>query len=297
LPAQVFEFVQTCSNKGHDICIPETTKLEFDRKQVRCLEQKIGDLNRARDSLVEYGVKCDDFDGPELVKAPDLMALMCDAGVKCTLEFPAIEDFKVAHRKACFREPPASPDKTKSDEMRDLVIWETALRVAKAEDCAILVSRDKVHTHHRGDKEASSHGLIRCNSFERAYESLSIETASGAKVRDLVAQILPDLIDDDRVPLVEGAQLISVKGPRFVDSDKGLTTVRAETMFSVGNGSELTSAITLEYSGLSPFCVKFEDIHVGDTHIPDFCYEVAKPLFDISDIDERKRGLKELFGD
>ncbi|MCH8945068.1 MAG: hypothetical protein IH910_09825 [Proteobacteria bacterium] len=296
LPRVLSDFLQTCGENGHEIVIPETTLLEFDRKQAEFLDKEILELNKARTKLEKYEVNFDDFESAALARAPDLVALIGGTGATCSVVHPTLADFQSAHRKACSREAPHPPD-IKSDEMRDLVIWEISLRIASPEDCTILMSRDELHTHHRGNSEASNHGLIRCDSFERAYESLSIETESGRVLRQLVSFILDDLIAGDDLPLIVGAQLVSVKRPTFVDTNAGTTIVKAKVKFNTGAGTELAATMTFEYAGTSPFTIKFEDTREDDSDIEDFFHRIAEPPHSTDDIIDRKRGLSELIGE
>ena len=91
--------------------------------------------------------------------------------------------------------------------MIDLVIWEISLRIAKENNGAILMSGDEVHIHYRGDKEASKYGLIRCNSFERAYESLSIETVSAQRIKELIDKAWNEVINS-KLPIVGGGHVV-----------------------------------------------------------------------------------------
>ena len=73
--------------------------------------------------------------------------------------------------------------------MRDLVIWMVALRVARRDGGAILVSRDEVHTEERGDEEARSAGLLRARSWDEALEQLGRESPAGALARQLLEAV------------------------------------------------------------------------------------------------------------
>jgi hypothetical protein len=85
-------------------------------------------------------------------------------GVQLEVENPKLEDYRNAERRACLHLSPQPPE-TKSDEMRDLVIWKVALRVAKRDGKAILVSRDHVHSDERGEA-AEACGLLRVQSLD-----------------------------------------------------------------------------------------------------------------------------------
>jgi len=213
LPRRVFKFLSVCKEYGHEVVIPLTALLEFNKKQSDFLNRELSDLKNAETKLTIYEIKVAEFQPSDLVKSPDLIQLIRDTGISCILEKPTKDDYNNAHRRACLRENLHPPDK-KSDEMRDLVIWEISIRIAKENNGAILMSRDDVHTHYRGDKEASECSLIRCNSIERAYETLSIETISSKKVKDLVGKVWSYLVSSN-LPLVDGGQVVSIKNPIF----------------------------------------------------------------------------------
>lgn len=293
LPRQVRDFLFACRENSHEIVIPLTTLLEFDKKQSEFVNKEISLLNNAENILTDYGVNVEKFQPLDLVKSPDLVQLINDTGISCGLEEPTKSDYDNAHRRACLRESPHPPD-TKSDEMRDLVIWEIALRIAKDNNGAILMSRDEVHTHYRGDKEASEYHLIRCNSFERAYESLSIETVSSKRIKELIGKVWNDIIASN-LPVKDGGQVISIKSPRFQDTPQGSSIVTCSINFHTGDGKELASLLRIEYADDQPFFLEFKDIKVeGTTQVKDVSLCFEKPAISDSDLQERMNNLKEL---
>lgn len=187
------DFLISCKDSDHEIVIPFTTLLEFNNKQNEFVEKEIKELDNAVAKLDCYGIKLSGLNTSDLVKSPNLIQLISAHEVKCTVEKPTKEDYDNAHHRACFRKSPAIPD-AKSDEMRDLIIWEISVRIAKTNNGAILMSRDKIHTDSRGDKEASKNRLLRCNSIERGYESLSIETVSAKVIKKLLDKGWDDIL-------------------------------------------------------------------------------------------------------
>lgn len=293
LPRQVFDFLLACRDKGHEIVIPLTTLFEFNKKQKEFVNKEIAELNIARSKLTDYGINVEEFKPSDLLKPPDLIQLIKTVGVSCVLEKPTKNDYDNAHRRACLRESPHPPD-TKSDEMRDLVIWEISLRVAKENSGAILMSRDEVHIHHRGDKEASEYGLIRCNSIERAYESLSIETVSAQRIKELIDKVWNKIIDST-LPIVDGGQVVSITNPIFIDTDRGSSIVTCNANFHTGDGKELSSLLSIEFADDQPFVFEFKDIKINVTSsVKDITLNFERPIISDADLIEKLNNLKEL---
>ena len=293
LPRQLFEFLLACRDKGHEIIIPLTTLFEFKRKQNEFVNKEIAALNSARAKLMDYGINVDNFNSSDLVKPPDLVQLINATGVSCVSEEPTKNDYENAHRRACLRESPHPPD-IRSDEMRDLVIWEISLRVAKENNGAILMSRDEVHIHHRGDKEASEYGLIRCNSFERAYESLSIETVSAQRIKELIGKVWNNIIDST-LPIVEGGQIVSITNPIFIDTDRGSSIVICNANFHTGDGKELATMMRIEFADDRPFIVEFKNIKINSSSsFEDVILNYERPVISDADLNDRLNNLREL---
>jgi len=293
LPRQVFEFLLACRDKGHEIIIPLTTLFEFNRKQNEFVNKEITALNSAVTKLTDYGINVDEFNSSDLVKPPDLVQLINATGVSCVLEEPTKNDYENAHKRACLRESPHPPDK-KSDEMRDLVIWEICLRIAKETNGAILMSRDEVHIHHRGDKEASEYGLIRCNSIERGYESLDIETVSAKRIKELIGKVWNEIINST-LPIVDGGQVVSITNPIFIDTDRGSRIVNCNADFHTGDGKELASLLRIEFADDRPFVLEFKDIKInGASSLEDVTLNFEKPVISDADLKERLNDLKDL---
>lgn len=292
LPRQLKDFICECKKYGHEVVIPETSLLEFNRKQSGFAKGEVNTLINAFEKLNSYGVVINDFEANTLVTPPDLISLITELGINCSLEYPEKSDFSGAHRRACLRESPHPPD-IKSDEMRDLVIWEVALKLAKKDDGAILMSRDEVHRHHRGDVEASEHGLIRCISFERAYESLSIETVSAKKIKELLNSVWKEVVDSE-LSCVSGCQIISVSKPSFEDTLRGDSEVKCCISLQTGDGKKLDAILHMTYYEGIPYQVEFKDVHIDKSRCKDVTLIFNQPDNTNPDINERKASLERL---
>jgi hypothetical protein len=293
LPRHLSDFLLACQGKGHEIIIPLTTLLEFNRIQSKFVNEEVTALNNARTKLKDYGINVDNFDSADLVKFPDLVQLINATGVSCVIEEPTKSDYENAHRRACLRQSPSPPD-PKSDEMRDLVIWEICLRVARKNDGAMLMSRDDVHIHHRGDKEASKYGLIRCNSIEKGYESLNIETVSAQRIKELIGKVWDKIIDSP-LPIVDGGQIISITNPIFIDTGRGSSIVTCNANFHTGDGKDLSSLLRIEFTDHSPFIVEFKNIRINRAlQFEEVTFKLERPVISDAGLNERLTNLREL---
>lgn len=210
---------RACSERGHTIIIPLTTLYEFNRKQSELVPKEISKLESAYNLLDKFNIRHSRNEPSKIVKQPDLIGLINQYEVKIIVEEPTFEDFKEAHKRACLHQSPHPPS-IKSDEMRDLVIWVIALRLASRDGGALLVSRDEVHTHERGDNEANHVGLVRARSIEEALDLFDVETPSGRLIKQLLETIWTDLLDAG-LPLTPMFSLIGVSGARFIQGVHG----------------------------------------------------------------------------
>lgn len=294
LPRKLYDFVAECKKHNHTVVIPLTTLFEFDNKQGEFLATEKNKINKAVQDLKSYKIEVADFCVNEILKPPDLIHLIQNTGIACVLEEPTKDDYDMAHRKACFHHSPHPPD-IKSDEMRDLIIWEIAIRTAKGENGAILVSRDPLHIHHRGDQESLEVNLLRFNSFERAMEALDIETPSAKEIKQLLDKVWDRLIASN-LPLQDGASLVSVKRPRFRNNENGIVNVNALLKFHTGDGKELSTTMNMDYIFDSPKSMTFTQILIDNSNSMN-PITIKLSEIEIPDYDYKKRlkDLKELF--
>lgn len=298
LPNRVSGFLEICKKNGHEIIIPHTTLLEFDRKQNEIVSKERKEIELAAKKLTEYKISVGSFSVDKLIKPPSLISLIKNCGLNCKVEMPTKRDFVNAHRKACLREDPHSSDtKSKSDEMRDLVIWEISLRLARENDGAILISKDTLLIHHRGDMEAAKFGLIRCEDFERAKEALNLETVSGRIIGKIVKKVWDQIISSNKLPLAAGAHLVCLKEPRFKNAKDSVISVNAGITVKTGYGKSLRACLRMDYVNDTPFLVEFSQIQLDDEPLPDTIrFEYEMPLIPKVDFDERLSSLRESIG-
>lgn len=290
LPRHLHNFLVECKEHGHEIIIPETTLLEFNRKQASFLQKEVSEIEAAKEKLSLYGVDVE-LDIAKLVSKPDLLELI-QGTIPCIVLYPTEHVYSVAHRKACLRESPHPPE-IKSDEMRDLVIWEMALQISRESGGALLMSRDEVHTHHRGDLEASGSFLIRAKSFEQAYESLSIQTESAKKVQELLSQVWKEMVQSE-LPLVDGSHVKSITSVLFEDRIDGTSQVECVIKLQTGDGKELESNLEIHYWQNAPYLLAFRDVKVDSSGIEDAIIELDKPEHMRSDVNDRKQSLEKI---
>ena len=226
LPASLAKICTACAEKGITVVIPETALLEFNRAQKKLADQEINNILSAYTTLERYGIELRRVDPAELVHQTNMVEMMQKLGVEVEVEvvLPTIEDFQEAHRRACLHEAPQPPE-TKSDEMRDLLIWMIALGQAKQHGGAVLLSGDEVHVHSRGDEEAGAVALIRVKTVEEVLEILEIETPSGQLICQLLAVVWQDLIDCG-LPLSPKLEIRGVTEAAFVQGGHGLAAAR-----------------------------------------------------------------------
>lgn len=139
--------------------LPRTTLLEHEHNQEKLQQGVIANIGAAIKLLTYHGVALPEINARELVPPMISFLHLRATGVQLEVENPKLEDYR-----NCLHLSPQPPE-TKSDEMRDLVIWEVALRVAKRDGKAILVSRDHVHSDERGEA-AEACGLLRVQSLD-----------------------------------------------------------------------------------------------------------------------------------
>jgi hypothetical protein len=169
LPPHIERFCREAASVGCVLVIPRTAFLENERHQNELTEQAILKADSAVKILKQLGADIPDIEGKNLVKKGEFLKALAATGIRVEIEEPSLEDYQNAEKRACLHLPPQPPN-TKYDEMRDLVIWEIALRLSKKHGKAILPSRDEVHSHDRGADEANGVGLLRANSLDEALD-------------------------------------------------------------------------------------------------------------------------------
>lgn len=288
--------LEACRIGDHRVVIPQTVLLEFERQQAEQVASARRALANAYATLDRNGIPYTKIEPEDAIQPPDLMELISRLGVAAEVTKPTLDEFEDAHRRACLHEEPHPPD-VKSDEMRDLVIWAVALRLSLEHNGAILVSRDVVHTHRRGDAEALASQLIRAESIEDALECLQVQTPAGKLILELLTPAWSALRDRG-LPLVVQPRLRAVARPVFVESINGLESVECEVQVPTQDGAVLTAHAFICIRGDGTEEVRFQGAQGGDEALPDVKVEVeAIRLEEAIQYSERLEALQELLGD
>lgn len=262
LPRHIEQFFRDAKEAGAVLVIPRTTLLEYERIQSERSEELALDIENAAGLLTRLGVAIPKVDAAALAKAGDLPTLAHAAGITVEIEAPVLEDYQDAERRACLHLSPQPPstrqedeeEEDQPDEMRDLVIWAVALRVARRDGRALLVSRDEVHSHERGGEEATACGLLRARTFDEALELLGRETPAGALARRLLTPVWQPLRAAG-LPLRPELTLRRVTHPTFTADALGRATLGVFSFATNVDGGILTASVLLQQT---PGAIKCE---------------------------------------
>jgi hypothetical protein len=277
LPQWLSTLAATCAQHGHTIVIPETALLEFNRRQEELVDTAERDLKGAYAVLDQYGLQHQDPEPGDVVKVADLPALLSSLGVAVEVDVPTLADYQEAHRRACLHESPQPPD-TKSDEMRDLIIWATAIRHARNDGGAILLSRDTVHVHPRGDDEATQVALVRLKTTNDLLEFLGVQTPAGRQIESLLAPAWAALRSAG-VPVGTAPTLISVISPAFVQGTEGLSSASCKLKVRVDDSAVLSGSAQFDFPGNKLEKVTLTDLRIGSGPLLESqSVEVESPL-------------------
>lgn len=219
LPKHIEQFCREAQSVGCVIVIPRTALLENDRHQERLVEEAIVKVENATQTLRDWGVELPQIQAKDVVRKKDFVEALSEAGIRVEVEDASLEDFQDAERRASLHLSPQPPN-TKTDEMRDLVIWKIALRLAKKHGKAILVSRDVVHSHDRGAAEANAAGLLRADSLDEALDLLGRESPSAKLVHSILETIWPALLKAE-LPVPRQVAIRRVLKPDFTSTASG----------------------------------------------------------------------------
>jgi hypothetical protein len=169
-PPHLDWFCRAAAAAGAVIVLPRTTLFEDERHQTTLNNAQVRKAQEAIATLKGLKIPLPEIQIPE-VTGVGLADALRSAGASVEIEEPILDDYREAEKRAALHLTPHPPEGD-SDEMRDLVIWQVALRIARAEGMALIVSRDPVHVHERGAGEAAAARLYRANNVEEAVEVL-----------------------------------------------------------------------------------------------------------------------------
>lgn len=206
-------FCQRVSTLSAVLVLVRPALLEL-RKQAREAEAQLAkDIRNAAFRLEKSGVVLPPIAAEELARGPDVPELLRATGVQVEVLDPVLQDYRSAEERACLHLSPHPPD-IKSDEMRDLVIWEVALRIARRDGSAILLSRDEVHSHQRGEAEALQAGLLRAKDADTAVALLGGASPAATLAQTYLQLVWKDL-SESGLPVPPSIEDVFVEAPTF----------------------------------------------------------------------------------
>jgi hypothetical protein len=224
LARHISEFCREAANSGAVLVLPKTVILENERHQLRLNKEEVAKLNAAASTLARYGLAVPHFVAEDMIPNVDIQNALQATGIMVEIEAASFDDYQDAERRASLHLSPQSPD-TKSDEMRDLVIWAIALRIARQDGRAMLVSRDEIHSDERGSEEAAQAQLLRAKTLDDALDQLGQVSPAAAMARSVLGTIWKEL-KATGMPLPE--EVPSRRFPRlqFAADDEGHANTR-----------------------------------------------------------------------
>jgi hypothetical protein len=193
LPTHLKEFFRHAGASAARIVVPRVALLEVEHHQESLVKGLEDRLVASADLLRAHAVGVAEFTPSAVVRRIGIVDAIRELNVAVDVEDATLDDYRDAESRAARHAPPADPATT-SDEMRDLVIWATALRLARTFGGALLLSRDHVHSGPSGEAEANDAGLIRAKNHDVAAEVLGQNTPAGQLARNVLAVAWPALI-------------------------------------------------------------------------------------------------------
>lgn len=297
-------FADGCRSVNAELVFPRTALYEIELRQQELYDLEIRAIKTSSAQLQRYGIK---FDAPlpeKLIKVADVVQLFRDTGVTVRIEDATLEDFQDAELRAAKHLPPAPPrtpptDKKAaddSDEMRDLVIWAIACRLAVTYDGALLLSRDKVHTGKFGRAEAEEKGLLIAIEFDEALGILGAETEAGRIASAFLREAWNEL-RNSRLPMPEQFGVKTITMPIFVQGEYGLAS--ASFSFTCVSDSGRRFSASAEVSDIQEdhFRLKISDARVERSLLENGNIDIQVPRHaapEKNDLAERLSELRDI---
>jgi len=292
LPAALVRLAEACAEQGHILVAPITTVLEIERRQHEITAGQRNQVEDARHTLLDQGISVPDFDVTAIIPNLDVRALLNDLAAEVQLTPPLLHDFEDAHRRACLHEAPHPPD-TKSDEMRDLVIWAVSLRLSLKDGHALLVSKDTVHTHGRGDSEAAEANLARVDSLDAALDYLEVKTPAGEHLDAMISPSWPRVLEAG-LPVGEAPMLLNVKDVQFVQGSTGPSSASGSIKVRGHDGQMITADVVIDVSTESDARLSLSNITAAGKAVADIVVKADYEPGYIEDDTERLGALRAL---
>jgi hypothetical protein len=174
------------------------------------------------------------FSPSDLIQKIDLVSVLMATPIKVEIHDPTLEDYRDAEQRASLHLAPQAPD-TKADEMRDLIIWAIALRLAKRDGGAILVSRDEIHVHDRGSAEANVAKLYRAKTFDETLDLVGAISPAGALAKSVLVTVWNEL-KSAGLPVPEEVPSGRFYSMSFAAGDEGHANTNLNFEFATDDG-------------------------------------------------------------
>ncbi|OGA66913.1 MAG: hypothetical protein A3G81_29905 [Betaproteobacteria bacterium RIFCSPLOWO2_12_FULL_65_14] len=298
------EFARGCCAVNAELVVPSTALYEIQLRQRELYQEEQQHIEDAVALLTKYGARFAEPISAEAISEPDIVRMFRDTGVTIRVENATLEDFQDAERRAGLHLPPAPPraprnrkqDKEDSDEMRDLVIWAVACRLAVAHGGAILLSRDKVHRGALGRLEAEEKRLLTAFDFDDALGMLGAETDAGKIAKSFLAAAW-QMLREAGLPFREQIQIRTITEPVFVQGDLGLRSARFSFSAETHDDKRFRGRAVVSQIDPQGFQLQISDALVDSTRFAEgdvtirVVHQRAAPA---EDADERLKALREL---
>ena len=237
LARHIDDFCREAAQSGAILVLPGTVVLEHERHQTRLYKDAIANLRTAASTLSQCGINVPPFDAEVQIRNVDLTETLKATGILVEVHEATIDDYRDAERRASLHLPPQSPD-TKTDEMRDLVIWAIALRIARRDSVAILISRDEIHSDELGSTEAAAAGLRRAKTLDDALDHLGRTSPATALARSVLAAVWIQLRETG-LPLPDEVPLRRFSRLQFSADDEGRVNAKLSFEITTAEGKRL----------------------------------------------------------
>jgi hypothetical protein len=246
LSRDIKDFIEECIKLETTIVLPRTTVLEADHQRTKSAIILENNLNNSLKVLKDNGIECNSFDAKEVVGYKSIVDLFKQYAVNLEINEPTVEIYNRAQEKASTHKPPCIKD-NKSDEMRDIVIWETAYEIAQQQGVAILISRDKIHVGEQGDDEANKVNLRRFKNFNDALEELDVRTPGSREARNLLNMVWDSLVKSP-IPIKSDSKVLRVFNIKFKNSNSIISRAEFDLKISNTDRSTVKCNLTLNFS-------------------------------------------------
>ncbi len=266
------QFAEGCHKVGARLIIPRTTLLEVNLRQKELADDEKLAIRSAMATFTKYKLPFESVDVDQIVIEPDLIGLFRQTGVSIDAEAATLEDFEDAERRACLHLPPGPPrtrspaggEDTRSDEMRDLVIWATACRLARTAGGAILVSRDNVHTNKHATSEGETQQLRVAFDLDEALGMLGAETAAGKIAEQFLREAWPTFLRCG-VPVSSDYSVKTITDAVFTQGTRGIASARFAFSAANPKGKRFRAKASVSSIDDGAFVVTLADSHIDQS--------------------------------